>query len=999
MDRWAKLLSIVTTMVLLVAGAPCVLRALEAPPSLSSSATHRMWRAQDGLPDQTVQALVQTADGYLWIGTKGGLLRFDGSQFVVFDHANTPGLEESSINCLLAASDGGLWVGTEGGGLYLYRAGVFRAIPTVDGRNDSFVRVLFKDNRGTVWAGGDQGLFRVSGDHLERVDGSRGVPAVFVRAIAEDDRGNLWIGGTLLLRLSPLGAVRQVAFPGGPNHNLVTAIVSRGADVWFGTLSGMRVLDAAGRLRTVGNPGWTIQTLCASSDGALWVGTLGDGVMRYADGRFERARAPAVLPSNSVLAIFEDGERDIWLGTQGGLERLTASPVTILPFPGAADAQFETIYGDRDGSVWCAATHLFHIRGSRVALAGLAGLPPGTRVRTLLRDRGGALWVGTNGEGLFRLADGKVNQYAVRNGMSNNFPRVLLQARDGSMWVGTDGGVSQVTAAGIRAYNTPQGLAYFSVTALLEDTRGDLWIGTSRGLSHLRDGRFLSEPATQSLSREKIWSLAQDEYGAIWVGTSDGLYRLLGRSITRYSMAQGLPENVIYQVLNDGAGHLWLSSPGGVAWVDRRALVAGSGSGRHAPLRVTLYPIAQDFGSALLYSGMQPAGFLDGHGNAWFPSDKGAVRILAPRRGRGGASRFPVAIHSIVVDGQTRPLADAVQLGAGTARIEVGFAAILLNSQQGLRYRYRLQGFDQGWNDASASRMASYTNLRPGTYRLEVQAYEAGNPSAIAETSLTLTQRPHFYKTAWFALICMAALLLVFAAAHWLRMRRVSVRFHAVLEERNRLAREMHDTLIQDCAGVSALLEAVSKLDFEDKAFCHELIDHARQQVSLTIEETRGAVWDLRHSSLRSELVSIERAVEAMAREFGIRSGVPVHCEVSGETYAVSARAAHEVVMIVKEALANAAQHAQAAQVHVRLQFARDGLSVHIVDDGIGFRGHMRSAEQDSFHYGLQGMRERAERIGGILSLESEPGAGTSVCLRLPRCMCSNREASLWRAS
>ncbi len=957
---------------------------------------------QDGLPDQTIQALAQTPDGYLWIGTKGGLLRFNGSQFVIFDHANTPGLGESSVNCLLADDDGSVWIGTEGGGLYRYKAGVFRAVPMPDGRSDSFVRVLFKDSRGLVWVGGDQGLFQVAGHHLERVDGVRGIPATFVRAIAEDPRGNLWVGGTLLLRLSPSGAVRQIPFPGGPNHNLVTAIVSRGTKLWFGTLSGIRVLDTLGpmsRLKIVGNPDWTIQTLRSSSDGAVWIGTLGDGVARYAHGRLERAVAPAALPSNSVLAIFEDRERDMWLGMQGGLERLAASPVTILPFPGAEDAQFETISGDSDGSVWCAATHLFHIHGDRVERASIPGLPRGARVRTLLRDRAGALWAGTNGEGLFRIARGQVKQYAVRNGMSNNFPRVLLQARDGSMWVGTDGGVDHIMATGIRGYNTPQGLAYFSVTALLEDRGGEVWIGTSRGLSILRSDHFLSNPATEALSREKIWSLYQDEQGAIWISTSDGLYRFAHRGLTHYSTAEGLPENVIYQVIGDASNYLWLSSPDGVARVSGRALVDEQGGDQHAPLSVTFYATAQDFGSAILYGGMQPAGFLDAHGDAWFPSNKGAVRIHAPRTAHDDAPPFPVVIDSILVDGQPRPLSGSLKLAAGTARLEVGFAAILLRSQQGLRYRYRLQGFDHGWNDASASRTASYTNLHPGRYRLEVQAYEAGNPSVFSAAALTLVQQPHFYKTEWFALICISSLLLAFAAAHRVRVRQVGIRFHAVLQERNRLAREMHDTLIQDCVGVSTLLEAISKLDFEDKALCHELIDHARQQVCMTIDETRSAVWDLRHSSLRGESGSIQGAVEELARQQGNHSGVPVHCTVSGHAYALPGHAAHAVVMIVKEALANAARHAYAARVDVRLQFAEDGMSVRIEDDGIGFDGSQYAMELDPIHYGVRGMQERAERIGGKFSLESRPGAGTVICVRLPRRMRSEAAAASWRAS
>jgi ligand-binding sensor domain-containing protein/signal transduction histidine kinase len=984
MSNGSKLSRVLGALLIVFAAAPG-LSAFESPPTLSSSATNRIWRAQDGLPDQTVQAFAQTADGYLWIATKGGLLRFDGAQFVVFDHANTPGLRESSINCLLADKDGGLWIGTEGGGLYEYDAGKFRAIPTADGLSDSFIRVIFRDSRGTMWAGGDQGLYRVSGTHMDRVDGSGNVPAVFVRAITEDGQGNLWVGGTLLLRLSPSGSVQQIPFPGTPNHNLITSMVNRGDELWFGTLSGLRVLDREGRIRMIGNRDWTIGALRLTSDGALWIGTLGNGVLRYALGEFRRAAAPAFLPSNTVLAIFEDREHDIWFGTQAGMKRLSDSPVTIFPLPGAVDAQFETIYGDSDGSVWCAATHLFLIRGNRAERATILGLPTGVRVRTLMRERSGVLWVGTDGEGVFRIAGSHVVRYAVRNGMSNNFARVLLEAHDGSVWIGTDGGISHISESGVRSYNTPQGLAYFSVTALLEDADGDLWVGTSRGLSHFREGRFISDPAVQALSREKIWSLDRDKDGAIWIGTSSGLYRFVDHSMVRYSTADGLPSNTIYQILEDRSGYLWLSSPGGVARVELRALVAER-NGPKAPLSIALYSIAQDFGSAVLYSGMQPAGFLDAHENAWFPSNQGAVRIRSQPAGYDQSKRFPVVFDSVLVNGRARPLAETIKLAPGTARVEVGFAAIRLRSQEDLRYRYFLKGFDHRWNDGSASRLASYTNLPPGTYRLQVQAFEAGAPLAIAQTSLEIIQRPYFYETVWFALICALLLALVIAAVHRLRIRQVAMRFHAVMDERNRLAREMHDTLIQDCVGVSTVLEAISKLGFDDKVLCHELIDHARQQVGVTIDEARSAVWDLRHNSAQLKSVSIQGAIEEMARQLENRSGLQVRYAQSGEAYELPGVAAHEVVMIVREALANTAQHSQASQVHVRLQFGSDGLNVQVEDDGIGFEEENCRGEAPSLHYGLRGMKERAEKAGGVLSLKSKPGAGAAVNVWLPRC-------------
>jgi ligand-binding sensor domain-containing protein/signal transduction histidine kinase len=954
------------------------------PPSLSSSTARRVWRVQDGLPNQTVSAFAQTADGYLWIGTKGGLIHFDGARLVRFDHADVPEFDGSGINCLLAVRDGSLWIGTDGEGLYHYSHGRFNAVRTSDGRSDGFLRTIFQDSHGTVWAGGDQGLWRVENDRLQRVDGVGKVPSIFVRSIVQDASGNLWVGGTVLLRIDTSGDVLNVHFPGLPNGNLVTALAAQGDELWVGTLSGLHSYEPNGRLSAVGDPDWVIQALQTSSDGALWIGTLGSGLARYDHQNFQHARAPLELSSNTISAVSEDREHNIWVGTAGGMERLTASATTLFALPGATETQFETIYNDKDNSTWCAATHLYRIRGDRVERATIPGLPPNTRVRTLLRDRAGALWVGTDGDGIFRVHQKRTTHYTLRDGLVNTFARVLLEGRDGTMWVGTDGGLSHITPEGIRDYDTFHGLAYFSVTALLEDTSGSLWIGTSRGLSHLRANEFVNDPATLALRREKIWSLYQKHGGALWIGTSNGLYRYDGQQLERFTMAEGLPENVIYQVLMDRSGYLWLSSPDSVSRVSVQALLTHRSHNSQGPLSVTLYPVAQDFNSAVLYSGMQPAGFLDEHGDAWFPSNRGAVRITATRN-TDSMARFPIVIDSISVDGQTRPLTDEVRIAPGTARIQVDFTAILLRSQQDMHYRYLLEGFDKTWNDASANHLASYTNLQPGTYRLVMQAYEASQPTAVAEASLGLIQEPHFYRRGWFALLCMAAVLLIFAALHRLRVRQVAKQFQAVLQERNRLAREMHDTLIQDCAGVSAVLEAVSKMDFEDKALCHELIDQARHQVTVTIDETRSAVWDLRHRSLRGDTVLIQTAVEELARNTQQRSSLAVSCATSGEVYPTPGHAAHEVIMILKEALANATRHARATQIRVRLRYDADTLSAEVEDDGVGFDHTSRLTELDPIHYGLRGMQERAERLGAEFSLETKLGAGTRVTVQLPR--------------
>lgn len=947
---------------------------------LSTGYTRRLWRAQDGLPDQTVQAVAQTPDGYLWVGTKGGLLRFDGAHFVVYDHTNTPGLSESSINCLAVSRDGGLWIGTEGGGLVRYKASVFRIYPMEDGSSYSFVRSIFEDRRGAIWVGGDQGLFQVEGARLKRVDAVGQVPSMFVRSIVEDAEGNVWVGGTTLLEFQGQ-ALHEFPLPGGPSLNLVTALLpATDGTLWVGTWSGLHTLPKSGALRRTKGVEGTVQTLRQLSDGTIWAGTLGRGIYVVSKEGISSLAGSNFLPSNTVLAISEDAEHNLWLGTQAGLLRLSRSQVAITPFPEASDSQFETIYQDHDGSVWAASTHLFHIRGGRVERAAFPQLPK-VRVRTLLRDRRGDLWIGTDGAGLYHLAGDQVMRFTSPR-IANDFIRVLLQARDGSLWVGTDGGLSHLMKMETSNYNTPNGLAYFSVTALLEDHIGDLWIGTSRGLSHFHRSAFVNDTVIASLKHEKIWSIHEDPDGGLWFATSNGLYSLHGGKLAQLTTMQGLAGNVIYQILEDSSSHLWLSGPNEVSRVDRHSIERSIGQSANVPLGLTLYPISQEFESAELFGGMQPAGFISSQQEVWFPSNKGPVHIQIPHDPPPDRPIFPVAIERVVAGGSELPVKPKVEIAPGDGRLEISFAAILLRSQEALRYRYKLEGFDPDWSEAFTRRTAYYTNLPPGQYRFRVAAYEISNPAVTSEATIEIVQRPHFYRTVWFLLTCLGALSLAVLGIHRLRLRQISMRFKAVMDERNRMAREMHDTVIQDCIGLSSLLEAVSSGDFADESLSHELVDQAREQVRTTIDEARSAVWNLRHNE--SDTANVGVLVRDLTQQMHTKFGRPVGCTIAGAPFPLPHRVTHEVFMIVREALWNAHTHARPAQVEVLVNFTDTNLLIEVQDNGLGFDSTAVYTATD-LHYGLAGMRERAQKLGGELLIASAAGEGTTIRMLLPR--------------
>jgi ligand-binding sensor domain-containing protein/signal transduction histidine kinase len=939
--------------------------------------TKRLWEAQDGLPDQTVQAFAQTEDGSLWIGTKGGLLRFDGARFIVYNRENDPAMLERGVNCLLGSRDGSLWIGTEGGGLVRYRERKFQSYPTSDGLTNEFVRAIFEDRGGTVWVGADQGLFKVAGSSMIRIDNSHGTPTIFVRAIAEDRLGHIWVGGTTLLEFSEKSFVRQYPLPGGPSLNLITSMhAASDGTLWVGTLSGLHRLTRSGTLSRL--PGISVQVgvIRESANGTLWAGTIGQGLFYYRQSQLFHV-ASTNLPSRTVEAVLEDREQNVWLGTQAGIVRLSRTPVSILPFSGGADSQFETLYHDTDGSIWVAiSTHLFRIRNGIASPYGFPGLP-GLRVRTLLRDRQGNLWIGTDGAGLLHMEGQRVQRYNTGHGLINDFIRAILQSRDGSIWVGTDGGLTHLGPKGSENFDTGNGLAYFSVTALFEDRSGDIWVGTSRGLSHISSGKIVRDAATKAMQQEQLWSVSQDASGEIWFGASSGLYGFKAGKLIQLTTAQGLASNTVYQILDDSGGNIWLSGSNSVSRL-RLSDLDGFAEGTRSRVNLTLYEDSHDLQSAALYSGMQPEGAVTPNGDVWFPSNKGAVHIAVDQIIPARSS--PVVIDQVAAEGQLLPLDRKIVLGPGNGRLEISYAAIDLRSQEGLRYRYKMEGLES-WNEAFTRRTAYYTHLPPGKYRFLVQAFEVGNLDAVTEASIPIVQQPHLYMTSWFLACCAIALLGLSFLLYRLRLRQMRMRFHVVSEERARLAREMHDTVIQGCVGVSTLLEAALGVEASEEPLRQQLLSYATDQMSATIEAAREAVWALRNTL--ASATDARSLCEDLARRIQSESAIPIGCRTVGVPFRLGESATHELMMTIKEALTNAVSHANPKSINIDVCFTEHDLKIEVCDDGCGF--DPGAALYRDGHYGILGMQERVQLLGGGLKIESNPAQGTRVRISIPR--------------
>ena len=957
MAAWALLLTITLPFACAHGGAP-------------EGYARRVWHVENGLPEESVQAFAQTADHFLWIGTTGGLVRFDGAQFVVFDRANTPALRENSVFCLLAARDGTLWIGTEGGGVVSYRNRTFRRWEEADGLSNGYVRALLEDDKGRIWMGADDGLFRWKGGRIERIDNRDGVPSSSIHSIYEDRQGRVWAGGYHFLRFDG-DRGQEFRLPGGLDDNVKSILQTHDGRMWVGTVSGLEreisspsvPVPVFGRVKEIHS---TVRTLLEEDGETLWIGTIGEGAMRYRNGHFSKLAANLALPSNTILSIFLGIGHDLWIGTQAGLVRLNKTAATTIALPDLAGADFGTISLDRDGALWVSSAHLFRIMGRRAEMQHLPGPLANVRIRNVFRDSSGTLWFGTEGRGAFRWVKGVPRQAP----QVQPYIRAFADDGEGGVWIGTDGGYCDWRTTGTRCFDP-----HASVRALHVDREGDVWIATEGGLIRVRKGGKSFDSPIERLRGEKVWAIHEDPEGALWFGTRySGLFRWKSGQLISYTTAQGLADNSVYQILEDGQSMLWLSGPSGISSVARRDLehLASDPSWRPA---VRLYGASEGLENIEMYGGVQPAGCITASGEVWFPSTAGAIRIAADPGDPVTAP--PAVIYAVAADGRRVGSEGQVELPPGQGKLEIQYGAIQFRSQERVHFRYRLEGFESGWTE-TGGRRASYTNVPAGRYSFHLVAFDIAQPRATSEVSVSFNWQARFYRAWWFYILCVACLAGAVWAIYRAHMRQAQARFEAVLEERNRLAREMHDTLIQGCSGVSALLEAVASMSPEQRHAAGNLLDCARTQIRAVTDEAREAVWNL-HRRGHSE---ISRLMDEMAKQACAASQVPVRFETSGKPGVLDPAIEHEIMMVAREAVYNAVRHGRPRGVLLKMHFQNGRVRLSVLDDGCGFETGKVLSEADG-HFGLIGMRERTERLGGRFAVVSAPGRGTELSMEI----------------
>ena len=969
-----------------MAFANSIVLALDSTLSVSQY-NHRAWQIDDGLPQNSVQAIAQTPDGYIWLATQEGLARFDGIKFRVFDNRNTPALKANNIQTLYVNRAGALWIGTEGGGLTRMAGSQFTTYTVEDGLADSIVECIHEDDAGALWVGTLGGLSRFKDGRFTTFTTADGLAANSVLALASDTEGALWIGteGGGLSRFKD-GSLKILNKRDGLADELIRTIcVDRKGAVWVGTPRGLCRLQGGRFTNFTVKDGLSddnVTCIYEDADGNLWVGTEAGGLNRLANSAFTAFTTKEGLTRNSVASVYQDVEGSLWVGAYGGgLSRLKSGKfITFTVHEGLPHDTAQATFEDSKGAMWIGtADGLARLKdGSFTAYTRKDGLSNET-ILSIYEDRENNLWVGT-ANGLNRLRDGKFTVYKEEDGLSEPTVLALCEDSSGALWIGTAGGLSRFKDGKFVTYTSDDGLSNNSVSALREGRDGSIWIGTGGGgLNRFKDGRFSSYTTKDGLVDSIVMALYEDADGSMWVGTSHGLSRLKDGRFTNYTTRDGLYDDVMFQILEDGGGNLWMSCNKGIFRVSKRELEEFA-DGAVASLTCVSYGTADGMKARECNGGFQPAGWKSKDGRLWFPTIRG-VAVIDPENIKVNRQPPPVLIEELFADGKPIELGKPLSLSPGTEKLEIGYAGLSYLAPEKVKFRYMLEGYDTGWTEAGTRREAVYTNLAPGSYSFKVMACNNDGLWNESGAALAIYLEPRFYQTYWFYALSVAALALFAWMLYQLRVRQMNAQFAAVLAERNRIARDIHDSLAQSFVGVALQLQVVKAKLQESPRLAAEHLDLAVSLVTHSLDEARRSIRELRSGSLEKR--DLAQGLLEVAKQLTAGSPTQVELKVRGSVPQMPADAESNLFRIGQEAITNAVKHAQARKIQIRLGYHDGHIMLCVKDDGRGF--NMRDfSSVGNGHFGLIGMKERAKSMSGRIEFNSSPGQGTEVVLVAP---------------
>jgi ligand-binding sensor domain-containing protein/signal transduction histidine kinase len=942
------------------------------------------WSAENGFPGGQVNAFAQTPDGYLWIGTAKGLFRFDGLNLVAAQQLNPASPPITDVLGLTTDGEGNLWVRMQGS-ILRYRDGAFEDVMS-DIAPGSFITAMSRGIDGSVLLSNSRPAEILNGRRgFKTLASSKISLTALVISIAQTSDGKIWIGtrsdGLFYISNGQIAPITE----GLPDRKINSLLPMEDGALWIGTDNGIALWNGTAISKSDLPPSLThvqVSALMKDRDANVWVGTS-RGLLRLNAKGVSLLQKPDKQSIGEITTLLEDRDGNVWIGSVQGIERLRDSPfVTYSVSEGLPSESNGPIYVDSEERAWFAPSNggLYWMRDGKVTSVLKAGL--GSDVIYSIAGSKDELWVGRQQGGLthfiFRRGTIATETYTQAKGLAQNSVYAVHENRDGTVWAGTlSGGVSRLKDGVFTTYTTADGLASNSVASIEEGPDGTMWFATRGGLSALSQGRWQTYTLRDGLPSEDVISLLQDSGGTLWIGTAGGLAIL---SSNKIHGTQALPESLrqpIVGLAEDRNGSLWIATSGHVLKVNRDRLL--NGVLRDGDIR--------EYGLADGLHGTEGVRrdrsvVMDPLGRVWFSLNRG-VSVVDPGRVGDSLPAIP-HIESVSADGTPVTTQGLVHIPGPLQRIAFNYTGLSLAVPERIRFRYRLEGFDRGWSDSTAARQAIYTNLGPGLYRFRLASSNSDGLWGGSEATTSFKIEPAFWQTWWFRVSCLLTLAFVTWTLYHLRLRQMTrqfnVRFEERLAERERIARDLHDRLLQGFLSASIQLDVANdRLPADSPA--KPLVERVLELMRQASEEGRNAIRSLR--STRRESHDLEQALSRIGEEFASEKPVDFRVIVQGWPQSLHPVIRDEAYCIGREAVINAFHHSHASKIEVEVEYAAHRLRILIRDNGRGIDAEVIRTGREG-HWGLSGMRERAEMIGARFGVLSRTGTGTEVELSIP---------------
>ncbi len=959
-----------------------------APAIFAVGDNHTRWSAATGFTGGHVYSITQTSDGYLWIGTSTGLVRFDGLTFVPVRPDASETSETPSIVGVARDLDGNLWASNGLEAFHLQSGKLKGGLPGQGSRQPQDTIVANAQNGALLFAAGFRGIFSYDHGRPNLLVAPGEVASVPI-SLARSTEGTLWVGThTGLFYVEAGSGARPVRRIGGLPDTTVNSLLpmgngglligtNRGLWSWDG-LSVTRA-DVAAELKER-----QILALATDLEGAVWVGTeagLFKAEANLIDSHpnlqlLDRLAAPA------ATALFQDREGNMWVGGLDGIERYRANAFTTYSFSSPLPSENSgAIFVDQQSRTWFApsGTGLFWFRGKHLQAIDCDGLKDDGVYS--IAGGGGEVWVGRKHGGVTKVRqDGGSTvcvTYNQRTGLPEDAVYSVYWSPDGTVWAGSvSQGLIRLQHGNLKTFSTKDGLPSNTISAIAGSGSGHIFVGTPNGLGELRDGRWTTYTTRDGLPPGAVDSLVIDSAGTLWIGTTKGLaFFRSGRIQVPAKVPDALSEDILGIAESDG--WLWISTPSHVLRVKRDVL-------QKSALEEGDYREYGEGDGLASVEGVKRSRSVveDQRGQIWFSLNRGVSVVQPAILQRQSASPL-IRIEAMIADEKAVNLGEKIRLTPGQRRITFHFASVNLTNPDQIRFRYRLDDYDATWSETTAIREASYPNLPPGNFRFRVMACNPDGLWSPSESSVSFEAEPAYWQNRIFQFAGFLVFCLLAAGVYRLRLlqltRRLNLRFEERLAERTRIGRELHDTLLQNLTGLSLQISGMTKI-VKEPLRAVEGLQQLKRQAEDCVRETRQSVWDIR--SADADVQDLPSALNHSGQQLTAGKPMQFNFVCEGEPRDLPAEVRQHLLRIAREAIGNAVQHAAPQHIRLKLHFGLRQVQLTISDDGTGF--DIAKKKELAGHFGLATMRERAKQVKASIQIVSTVGQGTSIAVRIP---------------